>query len=70
LFLDHQGQVIVGISRQTGATLLQGAFTTNQSFTVSEGDQFQLCVEIIEGQVQQEGVVAVISSSNRSAFSE
>ena len=55
---------------QTGATLLQGAFPTNQVFTVSEGDQFQLCVEIIEGRVQQEGVVVVISSINESAFSE
>ena len=70
LFLDRQGQVQVGISMQTGATLLQGAFPINQVFTVSEGDQFQLCVEIIEGRVQQEGVVVVISSINESAFSE
>ena len=70
LFLDRQGQVQVGISKQTGATLLQGAFPINQVFTVSEGDQFQLCVEIIEGRVQQEGVVVFISSINGSAFSE
>jgi len=67
--LDLVVSVEVGISRQTGITVSQGVFTSHV-FTLSEGEQFQLCVEILEGEVQQEDVVVLISSFNGSAFSK
>ena len=42
LFLSFLGTAIVGFTRQ--------------SYIVSEGDQLRICVEIIEGELQQGGV--------------
>ena len=54
-FFPFSGLVIVGLTRP--------------AYIATEGDHLRICVEIIEGQVAQEGVVIISPGINGSATS-
>ena len=56
LFFSFLGLAIVGFTRQ--------------SYIVSEGDQLHICVEVIEGELEQESILILRPSINGNTTSE
>ena len=56
LFFSFLGLAIVGFTRQ--------------SYIVSEGDELRICVEVIEGELEQESIFILRPSINGNTTSE